>query len=126
MAPRQTSALSPDRRRLPRVRLGGTTRITVAADDDDLLVAELSHAGCAIEARHAFRPGDELYLTFTLDTCLSFLVPVRVVYSRPGHRERRTGFRHVVGFEFMQSRQPDIHRVVEILLEACTETLSVH
>jgi Tfp pilus assembly protein PilZ len=100
--------------------------MTVAADGEGLILVDLSHAGCAVETRQAFRPGDELYLTFTLDTCLSFVVPVRVVYSRPAHRRRATAFQHLVGLEFVASRQPDIHRVVEILLEASDETLSVH
>jgi len=129
MAPRQTSAhLSLDRRRLPRVHLGGTTGMPVSSDGDALMLADLSYAGCAIESRQPLHPGDEWYLTFTLDTCLSFIVPVRVVYSRPAHRERRPGFRYVVGLEFQPSKQPDIHRVVEILLEAChdIESPSVH
>jgi Tfp pilus assembly protein PilZ len=127
MAPRQIASRSEtDRRRLPRVRTGASIRMTVAADGEGLVLVNLSHAGCAVETRRAFRPGEELYLTFTLDTCLSFVVPVRVVYARPARRARTTAFQHLVGLEFAASRQPDIHRVVEILLEASDETLSVH
>lgn len=127
MAHRQLSSrFVTERRRLPGVRTSGTTRMTVAADGEGLVLVDLSHAGCAVEARQAFSPGDELYLTFTLDTCLSFIVPVRVMYSRPARRARRAGLQHLVGFEFVVAKQPDIHRVVEILLEASDETLSVH
>jgi hypothetical protein len=127
MAPRQILSRSETaRRRLPGVRTGVTTRMTVAADGDDLVLVDLSHSGCAVESRQAFQLGDELYLTFTLDTCLSFIVPVRVMYSRPARRLRPSGFHHLVGFEFVVAKQPDIHRIVDILLEVSDETLSVH
>lgn len=112
--------------RLPGIGRGVTSRMTVSSDGDRLVLVDLSHAGCAVEARQAFRPGDELYVTFTLDTCLSFIVPVRVMYSRPARRVRPSGFQHLVGLEFVVAKQPDIHRIVEILLEASEETLSVH
>lgn len=127
MAPRPiTPRASSERRRLPRVRAGATTRMTVASEGDALLLADLSHGGCAVESRYAFGLGDELHLTFTLDTCLSFIVPVRVTYSQVSARPRTPTHRYVTGFEFVASRQPDIHRIVEILLEACNEPLSVH
>ena len=115
-----------ERRRLPGVKTGGTPRMAVSADGEGLVLVDLSHAGCAVEARQAFRSGDELYLTFTLDSCLSFIVPVRVMYSRPSRRLRPAGLQHLVGFEFVVARQPGIHRVVEILLEASDTPLSVH
>jgi hypothetical protein len=111
---------------MPRVRTGASTRMTLAADDDDLVLVDLSHAGCAVQARHAFSPGDELHVTFTVDTCLSFIVPVRTVYARRTSHGHAPGFAHLIGFEFVTARQPDIHRIVEILLEAMEEPLSVH
>jgi hypothetical protein len=66
-----------------------------------------------------------LYLTFALDTCVSFIVPVRVMYSRPARRTLGSRFDHLVGFEFVVARQPDVHRVVEILLEASAARISV-
>lgn len=127
MAPRQLFPRGPnERRRLPRVRAGATTRMTVASEGDALLLVNLSHAGCAVESRYAFGPGDELHLTFTLDTCLSFIVPVRVMYSQISNRPRTLTHRFQIGFEFVAARQPDIHRIVEILLEASNEPLSVH
>lgn len=115
-----------ERRRMPRVRAGATTRMTVSSERDALLLVDLSHAGCAVESRHALAVGDELHLTFTLDACLSFIVPVRVMYSRVSNRPRTHTHRYLTGFEFLAARQPDIHRIVEILLEACREPLSVH
>lgn len=100
--------------------------MTVAADSDALLLVDLSHAGCAVESRHAFGLGDELHLTFTLDACLSFIVPVRVMYSRVSTGPRAHTHRYLAGFEFVIAKQPDIHRIVEILLEACQEPAVVH
>jgi hypothetical protein len=100
--------------------------MTVATEGEALLLVDLSHTGCAVESRDAFGLGDELYLTFTLDTCLSFIVPVRVRYSQVSRRPRLATHRYLSGFEFIAARQPDIHRIVEILLEACNEPLSVH
>jgi hypothetical protein len=60
--------------------------MTVATEGEALLLIDLSHTGCAVESRDAFGLGDELYLTFTLDTCLSFIVPVRVRYACGTHR----------------------------------------
>ena len=76
--------------------------------------------------QRAFGIGDELHLTFTIDTCLSFIVPVRVMYSQASNRPRVPTHRYLTGFEFVAARQPDIHRIVEILLEASNEPLSVH
>lgn len=127
MAPRHIpSRGSQDRRRFPRVRPGATTRVTVASHDDALALVDLSHAGCAVESRVGFQTGDELYLTFTVDTCLSFIVPVRVMYTRLAEHLRPAGFPYVVGFSYVTAKQPDIHRVVEILLEAVDESLAVH
>lgn len=127
MAPRPTFPRNPnDRRRRPRVPAGATTRVTVMAEGDALVLVDLSHAGCAVESRYAFGVGDELYLTFTLDTCLSFIVPVRVMYSQLSNRPRTSTHRYLAGFEFLSVEQPDIHRIVEILLEASNEPQSVH
>lgn len=127
MPPRHTHPHGArERRRMPRVRAGATTRMTVSSDGDGLVLVDLSHAGCAVESRVAFTPGDSLHLTFTVDSCLSFIVPVRVVYSRPARHIRPAGFPYVVGFAFVAARQPDIHRIVEILLESAEEPISVH
>lgn len=121
-----SSRASNERRRFPRVRAGATTRMTVASEGDALILIDLSHAGCAVESRYAFGLGDEMHLTFTIDTCLSFIVPVRVMYSQVSTTPRTRTHRYIAGFEFVPLRQPDIHRIVEILLEASNEPLSVH
>lgn len=111
---------------MPRMRTGASTRMSMAADGDDLILVDLSHAGCAVQARHAFSPGDELHVTFTVDTCVAFIVPVRTVYTRLTSHRHPPGFAYLIGFEFVTARQPDLHRIVEILLEAMEEPLSVH
>lgn len=100
--------------------------MTVASDGDALLLVNLSHAGCAVESRHSFGVGEELHLTFTIDTCVSFIVPVRVMYSQVSNSPRTRSHRYLAGFEFIAARQPDIHRIVELLLESSNEPLSVH
>jgi len=123
---RRIFPMGHERRRLPRVRAGATTRMTVASDGDALLLVNLSHAGCAVESRHSFGVGEELHLTFTIDTCVSFIVPVRVMYSQVANAPRTRSHRYLAGFEFIVARQPDIHRIVELLLETSNEPLSVH
>jgi hypothetical protein len=114
-------------RRWPLVRVADAARMTVATDGDTQTLIDLSHAGCVVRSRTTFRAGEPLHLTFTLDDCLSFIVPVRVAYARrePG---RQTSLRphYLIGFEFDVRRQPDLHRVIEILLESTNVLLSVH
>lgn len=117
---------SAQRRRLPLVRLGGVPRMTVATGTSTHVLVDLSHAGCVVQSRTPFQPGDEHYLTFVLDQCLSFVVPVRVVQSRPSRRSRPAAPRYLTGFEFVLEKQPDLHRVIEILLEASQTPLAVH
>lgn len=115
-----------ERRRLPRVRAGAVLHMTVQADGDDMTLVNLSHAGCAVESKDAFTLGDELALTFALDSGAHFVVPVRVAYSRASMNPKNPAHVHLTGFEFVVAKQPDIHHIAEILLEAANEPLSVH
>jgi hypothetical protein len=115
-----------ERRRLPRVHVGAVLQLTVQAEGDAMRLVNLSHAGCAVESRDAFTLGDELPLTFALDSGAHFVVPVRVAYSRPAMQPKNPAHACLTGFEFDTLKQPGIHRIVEILLEAANEPLSVH
>ena len=115
-----------ERRRLPRVRVGVVLHMTVQAEGDDMVLVNLSHAGCAVESKDAFTLGDELPITFALDSGAHFVVPVRVAYSRASTQPRNPARAYLTGFEFVVAKQPDIHHIVEILLEATNEPLSVH
>jgi hypothetical protein len=123
MAPLQNdTGRERDRRPLPRVRADATACIP---GEDALELIDLSHAGCAAESRVAFQPGDEMHLTFTVDTCLSFIVPVRVMYARRAMLDRSSGLPYLVGFSYLSAGHPEIHRVIEILL-AAEAPLAVH
>lgn len=111
---------------MPVVRIAGTPDTTPDLDADVQPLIDLSHSGCAIQTEVLFHPGDEFYLAFSVNDCLQFLVPVRVSYSRPAHRNLTGQPAFLTGFEYNASRQPDIHRVIEILLEAADTPLSVH
>jgi hypothetical protein len=100
--------------------------MATALGGDDLTLLDLSYAGCAVRGCDAYNVGDETYLTFTVGLSLSFIVPVRVMYSRTTGSRRARPARYVTGFAFVAARQPEIHRIVEILLEASNAPLSVH
>ena len=110
---------------LPRVRVA---RISSALVGDTGIgsLLDLSHAGCLVETGAALRCGDEPYLTFAASPLLSFVVPVRVMFSRPGRRASSGEPCFVTGFEFDVSRQPDLHRGIDILLDRPGARLPVH
>jgi len=117
-------ALSP--KRMPVVRIAGTPETTPDLEATIQPLVDLSHSGCAVQTTDVFRRGDEFYLAFSVSDYLQFLIPVRVSYSRPALHAIAGQPPYLTGFEYDTVRQPDVHRVIEILLEATDTPMSVH
>ena len=73
----------------------------------------------------AFEADALVHFRFTVSSCLSLVLPARVVNS-----ERRRGARarpHVTRFQFaLDQGEDDIDRIVSLLVEAATRSETVH
>jgi Tfp pilus assembly protein PilZ len=122
----ENRSVRPESRRLPVVRIAGTPETSPDLNATVQPLVDLSRSGCAVQTEVLFRQGEEFYLAFSVSECLQFLVPVRVSYSRPAFSASAGQPAFLTGFEYNDSRQPDVHRVIEILLETTDIPLSVH
>jgi hypothetical protein len=109
----------PGERRRARRFLPDTVRVEVDidADPERLMLVDLSLSGFSVRSRRPFEVAALLHITFTIDRYLSLIVPARVVHCRTVPARMSKG-PYFAGFEFVHDEQPDVERIVEILLQS--------
>ncbi len=121
-----TAMTDRDRRRAQRFQISSVrVEVDIDADPEALSLVDISISGFSVRARRAFDVAAVMHVTFTIDACLSLIVPARVVHCRMAPSRHQDGY-YFAGFEFVHDQQPDIERIVDILIEAVAESPSVH
>ena len=115
-----------ERRRAPRFQSASLrVEVDIDADPEPLTLVDLSLSGFSVRCRRAFDVGAILHVTFTIDGYMSLIIPSRVVHCRTVPARMSEG-PYFAGFEFVHDEQPDIERIVDILLQSISGDSARH